>query len=594
MEENGIRLARDGRALAAIRLTASDLADKNAPANYAAKELRYYLDRITSASLPLMSAEEPFEGPSILVGDAAELDVSACSEDGFRIEAEGQSVRIAGGKRGVLYGAYDFLERLGVRFFTPTAEKVPTDPALTVPPMSVKEEPAFEYRRHNYADIEQYPRFSAKRRFNGTASLQPRMGGSLTYAHFVHSFDTLIPARVYGKDHPEYFALVDGKRVTTGGGRTQLCLTNPDVLSLMIEKTREWLKAHPGHRLMSLSQNDWGGNCQCENCRRVDEEEGSPSGTLLRFVNAVAEALEPEFPDVVFDTLAYVYSRPAPKLTRNRHNVCVRLCSIECCFCHPFDACTDESRSVKRPDGTPSKFITDLEDWGRICDRVYIWDYTTCFAHYPTPHPNWRVLQPNVRSMRKNSVRGVFEQANGASRGGVDFNELRAYLISKLLWDPDCDLETHRREFMEYFYGPAAPYLDEYLNTLCDACEERGDHVGFNDNPLHGFLEEDMLDKYDALFDKAAEAVRGDPLRLWRVEKNRLSIRWVRLKRASMLRGELDPDTVNRFFEDWKAFGLSRIDEWCNIETTHRALLEGKWRGTEFFDHWIDEEPEAL
>ena len=103
-----------------------------------------------------------------------------------------------------------------------------------------------------------------------------------------------------------------------------------------------------------------------------------------------------------------------------------------------------------------------------------------------------------------------------------------------------------------------------------------------------------MLDKYDALFDKAAEAVRGDPLRLWRVEKNRLSIRWVRLKRAAMLRGELDPETVNRFFADWKAFGLSRVDEWCNIETTHRALLEGKWRGTEFFDHWINEEPEAL
>ena len=297
---------------------------------------------------------------------------------------------------------------------------------------------------------------------------------------------------------------------------------------------------------------------------------------------------------MIFDTLAYTYTRPAPKITRNRHNVCVRLCSIECCFCHPFDDCDDERRSVKRPDGTTSKFITDLEDWGRICDRVYIWDYTTCFAHYPTPHPNWRALQPNAKSMRKNSVRGVFEQANGASRGGVDFNELRAYLISKLLWDPDCDLDEHRRDFMEYFYGPAAPYLDEYLNLLCDTCEARGDHVGFNDNPLHGFLEEDMLDKYDALFDQAAEAVRGDPLRLWRVEKNRLSIRWVRLKRAAMLRGELDPETINRFFADWKAFGLSRVDEWCNIETTHRALLEGKWRGTEFFEHWINEEPEAL
>ncbi len=589
-----IRLTEGGSALASIRLAPEDLENRQSPANFAAKELRYYLDRITSVSIPLVPADDPAQGAALYVGGASGLDVSDCSEDGFRIEADGESVKIAGGRRGVLYGVYDFLERLGCRFFTPTCEKVPTVPDLAVPPMSVREEPAFEYRRHNYADIEQYPRFSAKLRFNGTGSLQPRMGGNLTYAHFVHSFDTLIPAAVYGKEHPEYFAEVDGKRVVTDGGRTQLCLTNPDVLALMIEKTREWLIKHPGHRFMSLSQNDWGGNCQCENCRKIDEEEGSPSGTLLRFVNAVAEALEPEFPDVVFDTLAYNYSRPASKITRNRHNVCVRLCSIECCFCHPFDACPDESRSVRRPDGSRSKFITDLEDWGRVCDRVYIWDYTTCFAHYPTPHPNWRVLQPNAKSMKKNNVRGVFEQANGASRGGVDFNELRAYLISKLLWDPDCDLDAHRRDFMEYYYGDAAPFLDEYLNLLCDTADARGDHVGFNDNPLHGFLEEDMLDRYDALFDQAAEAVRGDPLRLWRVEKNRLSIRWVRLKRASMLRGELDPETVNRFFADLKAFGLSRIDEWCNVETTHRALLEGKWRGVEFFDHWTGEEPEAL
>ena len=92
----------------------------------------------------------------------------------------------------------------------------------------------------------------------------------------------------------------------------------------------------------------------------------------------------------------------------------------------------------------------------------------------------------------------------------------------------------------------------------------------------------------------AAKAVSGDALRLWRVEKARLSIRWVRLKRASMLRGEYDPEKINAFFADWRAFGLSRIDEWCNLETTHRAFLDGIWRGVEYFDHWTGEEPEIF
>ncbi|MBQ4351558.1 MAG: DUF4838 domain-containing protein [Clostridia bacterium] len=570
------------------------IGDLNSPELYAAKELRYYLGRMTAASLPLSSEGDP-DG-AILVGSASGLDVSDCSDDGFRIEASENTVRIAGGCRGVLYGAYDLLERLGVRFFTMTCEKVPTAPDAVIPALSVKSEPVFEYRAHNYPPIRQMPRFMAKLRLNGVAGGGPvpaRLGGSMTYGLFVHSFEHLIPTAEFGETHPEYFALVDGRRVTRSGGRTQLCLTNPDVIRLLTERTRDFLRAHPGNRLMSLSQNDWGGNCQCENCRKIDEEEGSPSGTLLRAVNAVAEALEEEFPDVIFDTLAYVYSRPAPHITRNRHNVCVRLCSIECCFCHPFDGCDDENRSVTRPDGTKSSFITDLRDWGRICDRMYIWDYTTCFAHYPTPHPNWRILQRNAQLMAENNVKGVFEQACGASQGGVDFNELRAYLISKLLWDPYCDLEAHRREFMEYYYGAAAPILDEYLNLLCDTAEKY-DHVGFNDNPLHRYLEEDMLEKYFALFDRAAEAVRGDPARLMRVDKARLSIRWVALKRKTMLRKEYDPEEINQFFADWKTHGLSRIDEWCNVETTHRALLEGKWRGVEYFDHWTGEEPELL
>ncbi|MBR4185584.1 MAG: DUF4838 domain-containing protein, partial [Clostridia bacterium] len=263
-----------------IRVSPEVLGDKDSSALYAAKELRYYLGRMTAAGLPL--AADGGEENAILVGDASGLDVSGCSDDGFVIESSGNTVRIDGGCRGVLYGAYELLERLGVRFFTPTCEKVPTLPGAVIPDLSLKAEPKFEYRAHNYAAVRQNPRFSAKLRFNGSVdggAIPARLGGSMNYGLFVHSFERLIPTSEFGTTHPEYFALVDGRRVTTGGGRTQLCLTNPDVIRLLTERTREFLLAHPGCRLMSLSQNDWGGNCQCENCRRIDEEEGSPSGT---------------------------------------------------------------------------------------------------------------------------------------------------------------------------------------------------------------------------------------------------------------------------------------------------------------------------
>jgi len=565
---------------------------ENAPAqaHFAADELRYYL--------ALMCAK-PYQIESNVSDNAVildQIDSDDLGEDGFRLIPEKTAVRIQGGKRGILYGTYELLEMLGCRFFTSKCEKVPVmDEVRITLDKEIRQKPILEYREHNYPDLVNSPRFSVKSRVNGAHHYIPeKMGGYLSYAWYVHSFGNLVPPSVYGKDHPEYYAMLsDGTRPQTSE-RFQLCLTNPDVLEVSIESVRQALKSKPQAKIISISQNDWYGNCQCEKCLAADKEEGSPSGTLLRFINAIAERLEDEFPNVIFDTLAYVYTRPAPKLTRPRHNVCVRLCSIEACFAHPFETCDDETRKVSRPDGTTSSFITDLQDWGKMCDRVYIWDYTTCFAHYPSPYPNWHVLQPNMKAFIRNNVKGVFEQAIGAHGGGVDLNELRAYLLTKLLWDADTDINRHITEFTDYYYGAAGKYIREYIETLCGKAEKDNIHAGFNDNPVSELYSEEMLDIYDAIFDKAEAAVEKDAVCRSRVQKARLSIRWVRIKRAGMLRHEHNAADINSFYTDWLSFGLTRIDEWVSPQTTLRALLDDKWRGTEYLDHWTSEGGEIL
>jgi len=559
-------------------------------AGYAAKELRYYLAMMSGKPVPVGNEAGP---------GAITLDQVVCpelGEDGFRIVPETDSIRIQGGKRGIIYGAYELLEMLGCRFFTPECEKIPVMPELALElEGEILQKPILEYREHNYIDLRRSVRFAVKRRVNGYHHAIPEsMGGYMPYAWFVHTFDNLVPPAQYGESHPEYYALLaDGTR-PHNPGRFQLCLTNPDVLEVSVESVRQALKNHPRARIISLSQNDWMGNCQCEKCLATDREEGSPAGTLLRFVNAVAERLEKEFPDVIFDTLAYVYSRPAPAITRPRQNVCVRLCSIEACFAHPFETCDDPHRRVGRPDGSSASFITDLTDWGKVSHRTYIWDYTTCFAHYPTPHPNWHALQPNMKAFIRNNVRGVFEQANGAQGGGVDMNEMRAYIISKLLWDAETDVQQHIREFSDYYYGDAGVYIREYIEALCGKAERDNIHVGFNDNPVSALFSEEMLDEYDAILEKAEQAVAEDALRRRRVQKVRLSIRWVRLKRAGMLRHEHNAEEINAFFTDWNSFGLTRIDEWVSHQTTLRALLDDKWRGVEYYDHWSGEGGEIL
>jgi len=570
---------------------------------YASNELRHYLNMMTGASFEfgfeIINQQNKKNGPVIAIGETAAIfgvthpkTSRLTNEDAFTIKKVGENIAIVGGCRGIIYGVYEFLEYLGCRFFTPTCEYIPVIINLKLPEIDTTQEPVLEYRHHHNRDINQNQKFAVKCRLNN-GKRHPGLGGGIQYALFVHSFEHLVSVEKYFDTNPEYFALVKGERRKD---MTQLCLTNKDVLEIAVNKTREILNSKPECQIISISQNDYGDSfCTCPDCAKIDDYEGSHAGSLIAFVNQLAERLEPEFPDVIFDTLAYQYSRKAPKYIRPRHNVCVRLCSIECCFSHSYENCTDAYRNMPwEKEAMPTSFIADLSEWAKICDKIYIWDYVTNFASYPQPFPNWNVLQPNMRALIKNNVKGVFEQGCDCLGYSTDLNELRCYLLSKLLWNADCDTEKHKREFLDYFYGAASQYISEYIKTLTDKVEKENIHAAIFDTTDVKYLTDDIIDILNAIFDKAEKSVAGDALRLARVAKARLSLRWVILKNKAMLKNEKDPDEINRFFSDWKAHGLTRIDEWVSAETTLRALLDNKWRGTEYYKYWWEESGEIL
>ncbi len=565
----------------------------SAQSQYAARELRYYFGMMTGKVFEIVSADAPVEKTMkrLILNQVTDASLG---DDGFCLQPSETAFTITGGIRGVIYGSYELLERMGCRFFTPRDEKVPYDPAVVLPDEEIRQVPILEYRLHNTIDFERYQKFSVKQRINGV-TIKEKFGGSMRYAWFVHSMDQVIPQKEFGKTHPEYFSMRDGKRyVPENPLLGQRCLTNPDVLKIAIERVRAALKSHPECRIISISQMDNCCNCTCPECAKVDQEEGSSSGTMIRFINAIATALKDEFPQVIFDTLAYQYTRPAPTKTRPVENVCVRLCSIECCFSHPMESCDDTTRGVEHPDGTHSSFVTDLQDWGKMCNRMYIWDYVTCFSHYPTPHPNWHTLQPNMQMFVKNHAKGVFEQGNSKLGGGPDLIELRQYIIAKLLWDPYCDVEKHITEFLDYYYGKAAQYVREYIETICEKCEKDNIHVGFNDAPVQDFVSEEMLSVYEAILNKAEKAVQDDPVKWIRIKRIQFCPWYLRLKRRAKLEGKIDAEELNRFFTEWRSYGFTRIHEWVDAEFAHQAFLRDMWRGEEMLNHWTAEAEEIL
>ncbi|MGB9625660.1 MAG: DUF4838 domain-containing protein, partial [Phycisphaerae bacterium] len=529
-----ITIARDGESRAVIVVAA----DATEPERYAASELAGFLRQVTGATVNIVSKAER-GAVRLLVGEKAarladrRFATLGLGDEGLVIRTVGNDLILAGGRpRGTLYAVYTFLEdEVGCRWWSTKVSTIPKKPTLTVGELNIRFVPKLKYRESFWFDALDGD-WAARNKCNGDFDrLDARHGGRHTYEGFVHTFYGLIPPERYFREHPEWFSEINGKRTHENA---QLCLTNEDMRRELVKNLKARLRANPGATIASVSQNDCHGNCQCAKCAAIDRQEGSPAGSLLRFVNAVAEDIERDFPDVAIDTLAYQYTRKPPKLTKPRPNVIVRLCSIECSFSKPL--ADDRNRA----------FRDDLLGWSGICTRLYVWDYTTNFAHYILPHPNLRVLGPNIRFFVDHGVRGVFEQEAYQSYGS-EMAELRGWVLAKLLWDPGRDPQKLIDEFLDGYYGPAAPEIRAYLKLMHDGVEESGDPLTCYSPPDAGFLTFGRLAEAWKHMQAAEAAAGNDAALRHRVQVAQLPVlytflvRWEPLRKAAAATGAAWP-----------------------------------------------------
>jgi len=432
---------------------------------YAAEELQKFTEQMTGVKLPIVADDVPLPERAILLGvtshSAALLsgpaDLKALREDGFRIKTSPPHLLIvASPVRGTLYGVYEILERFGgCRWYSSWHSVIPHLSALSIPELDETQRPAFAMREPYWFDMFNGD-LAARNKANGAAMrLLEKHGGRIRFGTgcMVHTFNTLVPPDEFFATHPEYFSEIAGKRVKNSA---QLCLTNPEVLKIVTGRILDRIRQDPTAKLFSVSQNDCQNFCTCPSCKAIDTREGSPAGTMIAFVNQVAEAVEKEFPNVWIETLAYNYTRTPPKTIHPRHNVVVRLCSIECEFSKPFDRSTS---------GQNRKFVEEMNRWSAMTDKLHIWDYTTNFRDYLGPFPNVLALQGNIRFFRDHHVVGVFEE--GAYQGRhADFAELKAWLLAKWLWNPDLPAEPLLNDFFAGYYGAAAPLVRRYFDEI--------------------------------------------------------------------------------------------------------------------------------
>ncbi len=562
-------LVKNGVSKCAIILPA----DYTPPMEYGAKDLSKHLNLMSGADVAIYKQKNDsdipsgYEGLIILTNKPAMDQPAVGGEELYITTKPGKPwiISIYGDKkRGAMYGCYALLQDvLGCRWFTQTISKIPKKKTIAVGNLKIHQKPSFELRDPYFYEALGNTEWIVRNRVNGSqCNVDDSAGGKVIFGTMIaHTMFGLIPPEKYFDTHPEYYALVKGKRVSN----TQLCLTNPDTLRICTESIMQLIKQTPSANIFSVSQMDnEEGACTCENCQKVLNEEGAQSGPILRFVNAIAAEVAKKYPDVLIETLAYNYSQKPPKVTKPLPNVRIRLCTPWTCKAHSLDSgCSQNSINT----------YTDLLAWSKITNQLYIWDYNTEFNDFMLIHPAINYTKTVNTIFKKTGVVGVFMLGSYNSPGGC-LSELKSYLCSRLMWDHTQNPDKILNEYIDSVYGKSAPIMKEWLSLIHSPFKNQKTVIstGIYDLPSAPYLTKDILDKSDDLMEKAMAVSAGDPVALEEVKKARMWVDYTRIAQIKLSRNvegdkfnygvsNKDLDRIDRWLESIKHYNVTRLSE---------------------------------
>jgi len=509
----------------------------------AAAELASFLGQITGGKFETVQHYRP-NAANICVGRGAaravdpKFTTDGLGADGLTIRTVGNNLILAGGQpRGTLYAVYTFLEDyVGCRWWTPQASFIPKKPNLNIGKLYRRYVPALEHREVLISPTTLDPDWSVRNKCVGELhgygqfGIMAERGGTRKAWPCGHSYFTVLPPETYFAQHPEWYSLIDGKRVGTPRGLTSLCLTNKEMVSAFIGRAEAEVARVPdlyptGTEYVSVSAEDESVPCQCNPCIAADREEGSPAGLALRLANSVADAFIRDGINKQVTMFAYHHTLKPPLHERPRPNVIIYFCPIHAA-----------SNSLPMSNPRFKTWQNDLDGWLKISQKVYLYDYPDNVSWELVPHPNLRALATNIKQWAKAGVKGYFGDGMTSGSGGTELAELRAWLIAKLIWDPSQDTSTLITEFTTGYFGGAGRHIVAYLNVMHNAAEVSPDLMNLSSPPDAQFLSVDTLCAGWAHLKAAEAAVNNDPVLLSRVRTAQLPELFVFLARWDLLK----------------------------------------------------------
>ena len=433
-----------------------------------ARDLAATLGRMTGSRPTLVTGSERPDGPAILLGDEfapaairTELTEQRIGFDGYLIRSlDAQTLLLCGRREGGHSNAvYGWLRELGCRWFMPGphGEVIPTVDKLVLDNWNRLEKPGYIHRDLWYSTLGTVRKSAPQDAAACTAELadwkrRNRMGGAPV--HFSHNYAYVVPAKVFFAEHPEFFPLRDGRRVSDG----QLCTTNEEVIDLFAKAAIAAFDDNPDLKSFSLSPNDGAGWCHCAKCEALDppKARGTEHGKadrVVTFVNAVAKQVKKKHPNRWLAFYAYAGCVAFPTHSDPDDNVLVVLAH------YVFD----HLRGIADPNSSAnSTFNSYVDGWSAVAEQLFVREY---YCRWWAPWPMWPAVGEDIPYLSRRHFSGFNAELEYRAEGC----EIGWYLLAELAWHPEQNPDSLADTYFRGLYGPAAREMRTYFSILREA-----------------------------------------------------------------------------------------------------------------------------
>ncbi|PIU65402.1 MAG: hypothetical protein COS85_08930 [Armatimonadetes bacterium CG07_land_8_20_14_0_80_59_28] len=571
-QASAARLALVQQVAGEARSAYSIYADTAAPSpiKLAAEEIQRALAISTGIKLPI--AEAPCV-PMICLGDnavarKAGLSAEKLPDEGFRIVTKGKNLYILGKdsednypwrgweSRGTLFGAYEFLERIvGVRWLMPgeVGEEIPALKSLSVPNLNVVQSPDFMIRE--LMDIQNQVR-SPHPKDPGTQNVDrwllrhknPNVSDAFKSSRskilWGHAWDQLVTRKDL-EEHPEWQAV--------SGGRGKFCTSNPEVVKHFAQGVIRWLDENSDRRSVSITPEDGGDFCKCDTCKAGTEQDwhGNLSYTpvILKFYNDVGRIVAQKHPGRIVGGLVYYnYMYPPKAPIEMERNVWLWLAPLNY-----------YGWGLAKPI-YQEELPRLISGWTAVTPNFLYLNFSVWFRSLngtPLP-PGLPLLKLEIPTAHRTGAKGVGMVGIGAwGYGGCE-----NYILAKLLWDAESDVDALYREWMQKTYGPAWKTMDQFVMMIEDRVlarkhEENPRYSGDNYEVNYDFVEQvckPIFSEMERLYLQAMSEVKTDKQsqRLAMLGDNLVMLHY-NLRKADML-AEPEKSTFFRTDEQYVQF----------------------------------------